>query len=234
MDPSPNVKIMSKKIYLLSSYDFKTLASLDVYTLPSQVFQAYEQQAVNSDISPYSLIFQKEQNSRLNKQVGKITSTYTYGPMKLAIDIVDNQPLTEQGPFDNNPYYTLVVQLAKSSSTFTGKLKELKSLKIKVPENLELAEDSPLTRESTEDGFTSYSLTKSQIDIQNKRFTDPNNLDPKLEIILKLKVSELNKDSLEKTFILAEVNYVYEDKYGTSITIVKPTQETASGTEVIS
>ena len=52
------------------------------------------------------------------------------------------------------------------------------------------------------------------------------------EVRLKLRVSSLNKETLEKTFILAEINYVYEDKYGTTIIITKP-KETAEGTGVI-
>jgi len=47
-----------------------------------------------------------------------------------------------------------------------------------------------------------------------------------LGIWFKVKVNQLNKESLEKTFILAEVIYVYEDKYSTNVKIAKRTEET--------
>ena len=91
--------------------------------------------------------------------------------------------------------------------------------------NLEVSETS-LQRESTEGGLIVYRLTDAQIKTQNERFSNPNILDPKLGIWFKVTVNQLNKESLEKTFILAEVIYVYEDKYSTNVKIAKRTEET--------
>ena len=233
LDPDSSKKVVSKKIYLTASYDFKTLASLDSYVLPDQVFQAYIQEALKkTNGNPYPLIFDKEQNSKLNKQTGKVTSTFTYGPMKLAIDIEENQPLLEIGPYGDDSYYTLVIQLTKSSSLFTGRLKQLKSLTIEIPENLELEPNAPLDPGETTEGFTSYTLTAEDLRTQNTKFINPKILDPILEKRLKLKVSQLNRETLEKTFILADVNYIYEDKYGTTIVIAK-SEETVQNTGVL-
>ena len=211
-------KLISQKVELLSSYEFRTIAYLDTFTLPYDVLQTH----LTPDGIDYATIFEKESTSLRSE--GKAISTSSYGPMTLAMDLIEPQPLTEEGPTSNNLYYTLDVELRKTSPSFTGKLKQLKQLKIDIPKNLEVSETS-LSKVSTDNGVTTYKLTDDQIASQNQRFANPSILDPKLNIWFKFKVNELNPN-LKKTFISAEALYVYEDKYSTNVKIAKRTEET--------
>jgi hypothetical protein len=219
-----------KKVALKGQYDFVTRGYLTIYTMSQKKLDASRATRGN--------VFEGITNSHLNKQNGVVSSTYTAGPLKLAIGSAYSQPFTERGPGtrDNVPY-TLVIELGRTLSSI-GIPIQMKALKIFIPSALELDTENDVfitSDEETEEGFTAYELSPTALKELNSPCKKTLGIlddltNPKcreiwtkgfLPVEAKIRVSNVDKGDLMEHLLFVETDYIYEESIYDDIIVRK-------------
>lgn len=216
--PSDEIKLAGKKIraetvVLEATYDFKTDAYVEAYTMSKKLLT--EKQDNQEDI------FENEDNSRLNKETGEVRSQYTAGPMRVLINSEYSQPFTEAGPFTNDPYYSLGILIQKASSFYQGRLNKINKVYLYMPKNFELSDKEERFElvENEDEVFDKYSLKQKEIDSLNSACKNYNFLDLECQnywergfiiALTSFRINYLNKEDLDKNYIRGEVEYEFK------------------------
>ncbi|MCD4666443.1 hypothetical protein K8R47_01385 [archaeon] len=120
--------IDTKQLKLNTKYEYTTRGFLDFYTMSKSSFE--------DEIDVF-----KDMNNPYLGEDKRVTSTYTEGPIKLALKIPYTQPLTEEGPFVNTfESYTLGIKLTKKL-IWSGEHGDLNNLYLFIPEDIIQIED---------------------------------------------------------------------------------------------
>ncbi|MEK6907090.1 MAG: hypothetical protein AABW45_01040 [Nanoarchaeota archaeon] len=210
-------QIAPARIVLNADYDFKSSAYIEAYTMSSNALRELQNNLINP--------FENENNPRLNKETGELRSVTENGPMILSLGIIESQPLTDQGPYLNNPHYTLGLEIKKSGLSYQGLLNKINNVYIYLPKDFEFQDFGELNEfeiisENEDEIFNKYKMKEAKIEDLNKRCRDKISLlDIKCQdywergfiiTITNFKIASLNKEDLDKNFIRAEVEYEFQ------------------------
>ncbi|MFH1209196.1 MAG: hypothetical protein V1663_00185 [archaeon] len=216
----------SYTLRMKANYDFNTIGSLTIYTMKAEVFDAkYEQNSYSRE-----KIFEDEgiEDNKLDKSTGKVESTYTYGPVKVILNGMFNQPLNEYGPFQDGGPYTLQIILRRNEN-WDGTLVGITNIYLSIVDDINLESDNfdYVSEYVNEEGaFKKYKLKDNYVEELNNRCLNNNVFDINCwsgnNIATDFDFSvDINNDKINQRFIRIEVEYEYQAQTQEVITFIK-------------
>lgn len=225
--------IDGKVVTMRAGYNFVTKGYMPLYTIGSAKFEGIRNKGGNP--------FEGLSDSNLDETNGVVTSTYTNGPLKLAIGSYYSQPFNELGPDpeDEKSYYILNIELSRKI-TATGIPTGMKKLQIIVPDYVEIDTSEKLFtfKNKNKEGFKVYEMAKQSLDTINNpckkmllafdKLTDPDcrKIWEKgfLPVRAKFRIDGLeggaNAD-LGQSYIIIDTEYNYEESIPSDIVVVQ-------------
>lgn len=213
-------EIDGKKVRLKAKYNFLTKGKFKIFVTS----QNHLDDARGTNVFDSAGI----SDSQLNENTGIVTSTYSPGPMKLAIGTLHSQPFTEEGISSSQNYYGFRIKLDNKLGS-RGKGTKLNGIKIISPDYV-IFDDSDglvVSSGSSEEGRNVYELSADYIEQQNKPcemtlgFDNENLKDERclklwmhgfLPINLKFEITSVPRiNDVVEDRIEVEASYIYED-----------------------
>lgn len=218
-------KIVSMK----ARYDFVTRGYMSVYVMGSKVLDNVRK--IGGDV------FEGIYDSKLDKKNGVVTSTYTNGPLKMAIGSYYTQPFTEGGPGGSGSYYIMKIELNRKMIGSQGLPYQMKGLKIFVPGFMEVdTKEGVFIDGGTEGEFNIYTLGSSYLKELNSpcekmllilddlRNEDCRKLWEKgfIPVYADFRINDVESDSdLIQSYVIVEARYGYEESTYDDIIVMK-------------
>lgn len=219
LDESSN----SKKATLNINYGFYSMATYDVYIMEKS---EYDYLVYEKEVDPFEEYGFRPENIKLNNVMQSVTFS---GPVNLAVSTVTSQP------FYDEQEILFIISLKEE---WAGDLWQLKDLKLKVPEEMGLPEDTTfcdfVDSEETEGNYKIYTLKQEKLDevngacspemLENIGMSEQRCIDElktEIQFLCKFAILDLPEDqNLLHTNIVAETNYIYEIEKTASVKII--------------
>lgn len=219
-----------KVVTLKANYNFITKGYMPIYIIGSAKLEGIRSKGGN----PFAGI----SNPNLDENNGVVTSTYTNGPLKLAMGGYYSQPFTEAGPDyeEKNDYYIINIELSRKLSA-TGIPSGMKSFRMIVPDfgDVDVSDGLFASKGKNADGFKIYEMAKKSLDDLNSPckkmlfiVDDLTNPDCRkiwekgfLPIHVRFRINGDSDADLSQSFIIVEAEYNYEESIPKDIVVIK-------------
>lgn len=211
----------SKKVTLNINYGFYSRATYDVFVMEKSDYDYF----VFKELDPFEGIGFRPENIKSNNIMQSVTFP---GPVNLAVSTVTSQP------FYDGQEILFIVSLKEE---WTGDLWQLKDLRLKVPEEINLDEDTTfcdfVDSGEIEGNYKVYNLKQEELDevngacspemLENIGMSEQrciSELKTEIQFLCKFVILDLPENqNLLHTNIIAETNYIYEIEETTSVKI---------------
>jgi len=198
-------------IRLKAHYNFNTLGYLTIYTMRGTVLE----QKLKASNYNREIIFKDIDNQYLDKKTGEVSSTQTYGPVKLNIRGLFYQPLSEES--EDGDVYSLEIDIRRDAY-WDGTLKEIQNLYIYTDQDIEIEDTGKFDYVGEDGALKKYKLVSEEIDKLNEVCLNDDNVfesdcwtTSPLPVYLDFRVN-IDNDELNQRYIKAELQYIYESE----------------------